>query len=152
MNRKYKMQSWKLTIEGQYPNDEQAIKFLADKYLSCSKCDPPSESLPELLAKQDSELQFFGLSAINAECLLDTISGKEPVPAIGATTSFITKRTEENIAKSVALYVEEVVHGISQWVLKYKLAIYPFKPEHWWKSDYGFTPQIKEFHYEIINK
>jgi hypothetical protein len=40
---KYKMQTWKLIVEGDYETEEEAIKDLADKYMQCSKCDAPNE-------------------------------------------------------------------------------------------------------------
>lgn len=43
------MQTWKLSIDGEFETDEEAIKDLSDKYMKCSKFDLPGTSVPELL-------------------------------------------------------------------------------------------------------
>lgn len=48
--KEYKLSSWKLEVKGQYASEEEAIKDLADKYMQCSKCDPPGEHFLELLS------------------------------------------------------------------------------------------------------
>ena len=52
MKKKYKLYSLKFTAEGEFNNEEQAIKELADDYMSVSKLSPPGESLGELLTNQ----------------------------------------------------------------------------------------------------
>lgn len=52
MKKKYKLYSLKLTIEGEFNDEEKAIKELADDYMSVSKLSPPGESLAELLANK----------------------------------------------------------------------------------------------------
>ena len=47
--KKYKVYSLKLTIEGEFNDEETAIKELADDYMRVSKLNPPGESLAELL-------------------------------------------------------------------------------------------------------
>jgi len=55
MKKKYKIQTWKLQIEGEYASEKYAIKTLSDKYMRCSKCDPPGEHFLELLAGKESK-------------------------------------------------------------------------------------------------
>lgn len=50
--KKYKMQTWKLIVEGEYSSEEEAIKDLADKYMRCSKCDAPGNHPIEHLDKR----------------------------------------------------------------------------------------------------
>lgn len=52
MKKKYKLYSFKLSIEGEFDDEEKAIKELADDYMTVSKLDPPGESIGELLANQ----------------------------------------------------------------------------------------------------
>lgn len=46
---KYKLQTFKLTIEGEFETEEQAIKELSDNYMRCSKCNPPNQHPAELI-------------------------------------------------------------------------------------------------------
>ena len=48
----YKMQTWKLRVEGEFDNEKEAIKSLADSYMSCSKCDLPGDHAVEHLTGQ----------------------------------------------------------------------------------------------------
>lgn len=109
---KYKLYTWKLIVTGEYNNEEEAIKDLSDKYMACSKSDPPNEHPIELLTKTNN-------------------------------------RTVDSIAKSVYLDVEIEVFGVLQFVNKYRLNIYPFKKEHWWKSNEDFKFEEREFRYEF---
>lgn len=111
---KYKLGSWKLTVEGQYSNEEDAIRDLADDYMKRSRCDLP---------------------------------GEHPLELMSGTQS----RDISTIGKAVWLSVYEKVHGHMQWVLKHKLTIHPFKPEHWWEpTKPGIAvPPESEFRYEI---
>ncbi|MFA5366706.1 MAG: hypothetical protein WC333_02380 [Dehalococcoidia bacterium] len=43
------MESFKLSIEGEFDNEETAIKELADSYMQASKCNPPGEHPAELM-------------------------------------------------------------------------------------------------------
>ncbi len=43
------METFKLSIEGEYDSEEKAVKDLANKYMQCSKCDLPGEHPVELL-------------------------------------------------------------------------------------------------------
>lgn len=52
MKKKYKLYSIKLAIEGEFDNEEKAIKELADDYMRCSKVNPPGESIGELLCQE----------------------------------------------------------------------------------------------------
>ena len=53
---KYKIQTWKLLIQGEYDSEEEAIKDLADRYMQCSKCDAPNDHLIEHLTNKQSRL------------------------------------------------------------------------------------------------
>lgn len=111
---KYKLGSWKLSIDGEYESEEAAIKDLADEYMSRSKCDLPGEHPLEILNGSQS-------------------------------------RDITTIGKSVWLSVYEKIHGHMQWVIKHKLTIYPFKPEHWWEpaKPGNVVPPATEFRYKI---
>lgn len=47
--KNFRIQTWKLRVEGQFESEEEAIKELADRYMQCSKCDPPNEHFIELI-------------------------------------------------------------------------------------------------------
>lgn len=47
----YKLETWKLRVEGFYETEEAAIKDLADQYMQCSHCDAPGDHPLELWAK-----------------------------------------------------------------------------------------------------
>lgn len=48
--KNYRLSSWKLQVTGLYATEEEAIKDLSDKYMQCSKCDPPGEHFLELFS------------------------------------------------------------------------------------------------------
>ena len=48
--KEYKLSTWKLSVEGEFESEEEAIKELSDRYMRCSKCDPPGEHPIELLS------------------------------------------------------------------------------------------------------
>lgn len=50
----YRLESWKLIVEGEYETEEEAIKDLSDKYMYCSKCDAPGDHPLEIFAKTTS--------------------------------------------------------------------------------------------------
>ena len=54
MKNSYRIESWKLRVEGEYENEELAIKDLSDKYMQCSKCDAPGDHPLELWAGNKS--------------------------------------------------------------------------------------------------
>jgi hypothetical protein len=47
---KYKLGSWMLSTEGEFETDEEAIKTLADRYMTASRSDPPGRHPLEILA------------------------------------------------------------------------------------------------------
>lgn len=47
--KEYKMETWKLRVEGKYKHESRAIRALANKYMKISPCDPPGEHPVELL-------------------------------------------------------------------------------------------------------
>lgn len=110
----YRMCTWKLSVEGEYTSEEEAIKSLADRYMKISKCSPPGEHPVDML-------------------------NNSPTPTM-------------SVGKGVCFYVHIELFGIKQWIQKYAMNIYPFKAEHWWDSNKGFTPPVQEFQYEILNK
>lgn len=114
MKTKYKMGTWKLTVDGEYVNEADAIKDLAHEYMRRSKCDLP---------------------------------GEHPLEALSGGTY----RDISTIGKGVIFYVYEKVNGYMQWVIKYKLTIHPFLPDHWWEpTKPGIKiPEATEFKYEI---
>ncbi len=116
--KKYKLQTIFLGYNGEYKTEEEAIKDLADKYMSNSKCDPPGEHTLEIWANKGK------------------IKGGD-----------ISK-----IAKVVWFYVWEEIYGVEQWVVKYNLAIHPFKKRHWWESekDFKFDGRGRKFKYRVL--
>ena len=50
----YKIGTWKLEVSGDFDTEEEAIKILADSYMSRSKCDWPGTHLVELLMGKPS--------------------------------------------------------------------------------------------------
>ena len=52
--KKYKLSTWKLSIEGEYYNEKTAIRSLSNKYMKCSKCDAPGDHFIELMAGNSS--------------------------------------------------------------------------------------------------
>ncbi len=118
--KKYKMDSWKLSIEGEFSSVEEAIEELADRYMKCSKCDAPGRHVVEILV------------------------------ATGQVSSNQGKRTLETIGKAVRFWVwEKNKYGQESWVAMHLLTIHPFKAEHWWPSE-GFVPPKRVFKYEIV--
>jgi hypothetical protein len=49
--RTYKLSTWKLEVKGEYATEEEAIKDLSDRYMRCSKCDPPGKHFLEMFNK-----------------------------------------------------------------------------------------------------
>jgi len=49
----YKLETWKLKVEGEFETEEEAIKELSDRYMRCSKCDPPHEGVMEGLLQKN---------------------------------------------------------------------------------------------------
>lgn len=47
---KFRIQTWKLRVEGEFDTEEEAIEVLSDRYLTCSKCDQPGDHPLELLS------------------------------------------------------------------------------------------------------
>jgi len=131
---KYRLQTWKLTVEGEYLTDEEAILDLSDKYLRCSKCDLPGESLSELLSK---DLNIIHGNSPTAEKLLTNIEKVNFGVSENKTPKLIT-----DIAKSVWLFTEEIMYNRPQWVEKHHVIIYPFKTEHWWDAPSDFTYNV----------
>lgn len=48
---KYKLSTWKLETTGEFESEEAAIRELSDRYMQCSKCDPPGEHPIEHLSE-----------------------------------------------------------------------------------------------------
>lgn len=50
---KYRLETFKLTCEGEFDTEEQAIKELSDGYMKRSKCNPPNEHPAQLLVSTE---------------------------------------------------------------------------------------------------
>lgn len=46
---KYKISTWKYSVEAEFDSEEDAIKGLSDRYMRASKSDQPGEHMVELL-------------------------------------------------------------------------------------------------------
>jgi len=139
---KYRLQTWKLTVEGEYLTEIEAILDLSDKYLRCSKCDLPGESLSELLSKD------FNVVHGNSPTMVKLVNDIENVNFEVSTNK--KTRTITDISKTVWLYTEEIIYNRPQWIEKQQIRIYPFKTEHWWDTPSDFTYNV-DAKYEILN-
>lgn len=51
----YKLSTWKLEVSGEFDTEEEAIKILSDRYMRCSKCDPPGEHIIEAMMNSSGD-------------------------------------------------------------------------------------------------